>query len=304
MQTIVIANPKSGSSSAGEQVRERADALGWTWHSTTSEADAGTLAAQASPEQRVIAAGGDGTVHCVLQGLLSRPDPAVLGVLPLGTGNDLARTLGFSLDPAQAIEELTEAHVRSIDVAQVVVDEAARFWINSAAAGLSVEVNRALEPEKKARWGPLAYVLGALDVIGDPPAYDVAVHIDGKLVDHLRATSLVATNGETVGGGLRVSPTADPEDGLLDLLVVEHGPRVALAALGAQLKNGQVLSSPLAHHYLGAHIELRCDPPMPFNLDGEVIGERSSISFHVLPRVIRASIGPGYRFLRANSSIT
>lgn len=280
---------------------EHARARGWSWHWTTCAADASDIAQRASPEDRVIAGGGDGTVHAVVQGLMRAPAPAVLGALPLGTGNDLVRTLGFSLDPERALAEIDDTSMRAFDVARVSIADEVRYVINSSAGGLSVEVDRIVEPDSKARWGPFAYVLGALDLIGDPPHYDVAIRIDDQLVDHLRCCCFVATNGPTVGGGLQVAPTADPEDGLFDLLVVESGPRVALAALGAQLKNGQVLSSPLARHYVGRTLEISGDPT-PINLDGEVIGDLSSIRYEVLPRVLRVSTGPGYRLASAEPS--
>jgi diacylglycerol kinase (ATP) len=298
MRTLVIANPNASQSSAGEKLAQMASDAGWTWHWTDSAVEASSLARDAVARgfERVVAAGGDGTVHHVIQGLMAARERAVFGVLPLGTGNDVARTLGFSIDPEVAIAELYEARggTRNVDVSSARVGAHRRFLAHSSAGGVSGDVDRIVSSEEKERWGPLAYIRGALD-LKDIKEYDLQVRVDGQLVDQVRCVGVVAANGRTVGGGLRVAPAADPEDGLLDLLVVEAASRPALAALGAQLKTGGVLSNSLAHYHLGARIALTMDPAMPINVDGELLGDVRHAHFVVIPGAITACIGPAYR---------
>jgi diacylglycerol kinase (ATP) len=170
--------------------------------------------------------------------------------------------------------------------------------VNGSAAGFSAEVDRALDPDDKARWGAWAYMRGALDVIGDLPCYRLTARVDGELHEPIECVGLTVTNGRTCGGGLQVAPTADLEDGLLDLLIVERASKLALAGLAAQLRTGRVLENRHARHGLGADIELRSDPPMPFNVDGELLGDVDRARFVVLPRELPVAVGPDYELER------
>jgi diacylglycerol kinase (ATP) len=297
-KALVIANPSAGSAKGAEQAYALAQQFGWTWHWTESGGEATRLAASACAQgyERVIAAGGDGTVHLVVQGLMSTEQRPVLGILPLGTGNDLARTLGFSLRSEEALLEISESReVRRIDVARATIDGKVSYVINSSAGGLSGEVDRVVSEEDKERWGPFAYVRGALDVLGDPPMHEVTIAIDGAEVARLRSICVVVANGKTVGGGLRVTPAADPEDGRFDILAVDSAPVVALATLAPLLKTGGIASHPLAHHYSGSSIDLRFEPAMALNVDGELIGDVHSARYEVLAGAIPVVVGPGYR---------
>ncbi len=299
MKTLVIANRNARSGGAVEHIeRVATDELGWDWRWTEDRGEATRLARDAADHgyERVIAAGGDGTVHLVAQGLLTRENRPALGVLPIGTGNDLARTLGFSIDVDAALLELVHSErVRSIDIGVAQIGEQQRYLVNSSAAGLSGEVDRVVEADEKARWGPFAYVLGAWDVLGDlPGGYDVTVRVEDRVIEHLSCVGLTVTNGRTCGGGLRVAPDADLEDGMLDLLLVENASWVALAGVGAQLRTGGVLGNALAHAHRSASFVIESDPPMPFNVDGELLGDVRCARFATLPRVLSVFVGPGY----------
>ncbi|HEY8427023.1 MAG TPA: diacylglycerol kinase family protein [Sandaracinaceae bacterium] len=295
--TVVIANPRAGSAVQGERLAELAADLGWTWRWTQSGAEATRVAREACEHgvARIVAAGGDGTVHCVVQGILATRERPVLAVLPIGTGNDLVRTLGFPPDPEQVLAELAEgAEVRAIDVARARIGRFERYLVNGSAAGFSGEVDRAVDEDEKARWGPLAYVRAAFDVIGDLPCYRIRVAVDGAELAPLECVGLTVTNGRTCGGGMQVAPGADLEDGKLDLLVVRRASKLALAGVAAQLRTGRVLENRNVRSAAGARIELRSDPPMPINVDGELIGDVHTARWEVLPRELPVAVGPAY----------
>ncbi len=300
--TVVIANPHAGSGDEAESLARIAkNRHRWRWEWTRTAHDATRLARQAAAEgaDRIVAAGGDGTVHLVVQGILATSARPTLAVLPIGTGNDLVRTLGFGTDPEEVLDQLARGtDVRAMDLARAHIGHHRRVMVNGSAAGFSAAVDRALDPEAKARWGAWAYMRGALEVIGDLPSYRLALEVDGDTVPAVECVGLTLTNGRSCGGGLQVAPTADLEDGLLDLLVVERASKLALAGVAAQLRAGSVLESRYAHHGLGASVELSSDPPMPFNIDGELLGDVDEASFEVLPRELPVAVGPDYELER------
>ena len=295
--TIVIANPHAGSAELGERLEAMGRQRGWEWRWTSTEGEAARLARDAATQgvERIVAAGGDGTVHLVVQGIMATERRPILTVLPLGTGNDLVRTLGFGTDPEEAFDAVVRGtEVRPIDLARASVGEQERFLINGSAAGFSGEVDRALDPEAKARWGAWAYMRAALEVVGDLPRYEVGVRIDGRDVDRAACIGLTVMNGQTCGGGMQVTPTAELEDGQLDLMIVEESSPLALAGVAAQLLTGGVLDNRHVRHHRGALIELRSEPLMPFNVDGELLDDVRLARFEVLPRELPVAIGPAY----------
>jgi diacylglycerol kinase (ATP) len=297
MSTWVLANPNAGSADGARPLVARAEARGWRWFWCGSEEEASRLARDATSRgvERVVAAGGDGSVHGVVQELMAATPRPTLGVLPLGTGNDLARSLGVPLDPAEAFAALLEGPVRAIDVARCALDGARRWLINVSSAGFAGEMDEALDEDAKKRWGPLAFLRAALEVLADLPVHDVTVTIDGERVDRLRAVGVMVANGRTAGGGLAVAPTADLEDGLLDVTVVEAGSALELAPVGAALRTGRALSSRRVHHHVGARVELTASPSMTTNVDGELLGAVARASFEVVPGALRVHVGPAYR---------
>jgi diacylglycerol kinase family enzyme len=172
----------------------------------------------------VVVAGGDGALHAVVATLHRRNDleGKVLGLLPLGTGNDFARTLGIPLDPAEAAHALTSATPRPMDL---IVDELGEVVVNQVHIGASAMASRRGATWKD-RLGPfglgiLGYPVGAALAAVRPPFIRVHVEVDGRVVaDVDRHVLMVAVgNGASVGGGTELTPDADPRDGAVDVLV-------------------------------------------------------------------------------------
>jgi YegS/Rv2252/BmrU family lipid kinase len=174
--------------------------------------------------RRIVVAGGDGSLHSVVTALHRRHELAtrILGVIPLGTGNDFARTLGIPLDPAAAAEVLLTGSERPMDL---IVDELGGVVVNNVHAGASAQASRRGARWKK-RLGPygfgiLGYPIGAALAAVRPPFVRLRIEADDEVVaDMDRHVLMVAVgNGASVGGGTEVTPDADPEDGRLDLMV-------------------------------------------------------------------------------------
>jgi len=180
--------------------------------------------------RRVVVAGGDGSLHAVVAALHRRhelgPD-RVLGLLPLGTGNDFARTVGIPLDPVEAAQSLIDGVVRRMDL---LVDEVGQIVVNQVHLGAGAEAGRKGAPWKErlgaigvgpVNLGRLGYPIGAVLSAIDPPSLRLRVEVDGEVindVDH-RVLMVALGNGATVGGGLELTPDADPGDGRIDVMI-------------------------------------------------------------------------------------
>ena len=168
--------------------------------------------------RRLIVAGGDGTLHRTVEALHRRGElrDTELGLIPLGTGNDFARSAGVPLDPEQAAESILNGRVQLIDL---VVDDAGHIAVNNVHLGVGAEASR-----HGARWkerlGRIGYAVGLLQA-SIRPALALQVEIDGEQVADTdrRVLEVSIGNGATVGGGLPLNPGADPDDGRLDVIV-------------------------------------------------------------------------------------
>jgi YegS/Rv2252/BmrU family lipid kinase len=169
--------------------------------------------------RRVVVAGGDGSLHAVIAALHRRNElaDAVVGLLPLGTGNDFARGSDIPLEPAAAAELIVTGEVRPVDL---IVDCVGEVVVNNVHVGVGAQASHKARTWKKAL-GRVGYVVGALQASIRPPFYRFRVEVDGEVVaDMDRHVAQVAIgNGTTVGGGTDLTPHADTGDGLLDVMV-------------------------------------------------------------------------------------
>ncbi|HUF77934.1 MAG TPA: diacylglycerol kinase family protein [Thermoanaerobaculia bacterium] len=294
MKTCVILNPRAGSAQTIlESLRRALDRLDeLEIRETDAAGGARALAARAVEEgfDRLVAAGGDGTLNEVLNGLAPDFDRAELGLVPAGTGNDLARTLGIPLDPERAVEVVASGAVRKLDVARLHAGGEDRWFLNVSAGGFSGEVDEGLKAEFKESWGPLSYLRTAFEAATELETYDARLTFEPGTSDEeslrLDAVNVVVANGRYVGGGLHVAPTAAPDDGLLDVVVIHAAPIARLSLLAPRVAIGAHLGHELVEHRRARSLEVRSDPPMPFNADGEPIGS-TPVRYQVLPKAVR-----------------
>jgi len=250
----------------------------------------------------VVAAGGDGTVHLVANGLMRAGTNAAtrpaLGILPLGTGNDLARTLGIplGLTPVEAYDALRRAERRTIDVIRVShdgdADEATQYAINVCAGGFSGAVDEAMTSELKAAWGPLAYLVGAARALPELDAFDAHVAFDDWPEERLAVYNVVVANARTAGGGKPVAPRANPEDGRLDVVVVKASANLPL--LAARVLAGDYLDDEGIEFRQVQRVRVQATPGMWFNVDGELRTDEP-VTFEVVPGALHVCVGPTYQ---------
>ena len=298
MQTCIIFNPKAGTAAQMESLREQIDARPHFELFETMDPAQVRRAVIAAVERRasiIVAAGGDGTVSAVVNAMVARRTPATLGIIPLGTGNDLARTLALPLDDAPAaLALLDDGERRSVDLIRVRVGKRVVFGTNCAAGGFTGQMNEAMTDQIKQTWGPLAYLRGAVKVLPDLTRYHTTIRIDGRAPQRIGAMNVIVANGRTAGGGTVVAPHANPEDGLLDVVIVRSGSMLELTGVAARLIAGDYTTSDLVAHERARRVEVWSKPGMWFNVDGELLSKQRTV-FSALPRAVRVVVGPEYR---------
>jgi diacylglycerol kinase (ATP) len=235
---------------------------------------------------RVIVAGGDGTLNAVLQGLVGMDLP--LGILPVGTANNLARTLGIPTSLQVAAELAAHGARRTIDLGWV----NGRYFFTTASIGLSVQITEALTPETKQRWGSLAYGVAALRALaGTRPFHaDIAWAAGSR---HSRTIQIVVGNGRYYGSALPIAEDASIQDASLDLYSLEVRHWWELLALAPALARGRQGEKRSVEAMRAEEFEIRTRAPMDINIDGEICG-RTPAQFRVIPRGLEvfAPAGP------------
>jgi diacylglycerol kinase (ATP) len=221
---LAIANADAGTSS-DEVVKEVVAALREDFDvelvTTSGPDDLAAALADRADVDAVLVLGGDGSLHAVVAALhhAGRLADVTIGLVPLGTGNDFAATLGLPDEPLRAAEVLTTGHTKAIDL---ILDDKDGVVINAAHIGIGAEAAAAARPWKKAL-GPIGYLIGAI-VTGlrglTSDGARLTITVDGKTLPRKEPVIQVAVgNGRFVGGGAPLLPQADPSDGRLDVSV-------------------------------------------------------------------------------------
>jgi diacylglycerol kinase (ATP) len=293
----VICNPTSGGGAYDpDEIRNELDGLEVDWVQTEGPEDA-IGAAEEWREGLLLVAGGDGTVNDVVNGLgrAGFPEGVTLGILPAGTGNDLAATLAVPDDPELAEDVIGQKRERRLDVARVRSEGVGeRFFINVATGGLGAEISNANDEELKKRWGKLSYLRASLEVARNFDVRELSLYLDGE--EHrVKAVNIAVGNCRYTGGGWPATPKANPEDGLLDVVVIETlGAGELFNLAPAVLAESSYLDKEGVLFVRAKEIRVETQPPgLEFTADGEVIGNEPA-QFSVLPQTLKVIVGPEY----------
>ncbi|RYC31905.1 lipid kinase [Lichenibacterium minor] len=232
----------------------------------------------------VVVGGGDGTINAAAPGIIGTGLP--LGVLPLGTANDLARTLGLPMDLEGAVAAIAAGHLRRIDLGEV----NGHPYFNVASLGFGVDLTHALTSDAKKRWGPLGYAVAGLRVLRRLRPFHVDIEIGG--VRHpSRTVHLAVGNGRHYGGGMTVSHDAAIDDGRLDVYSLEVASVWKLLMLLPALRSGHTQDWTEIHTLDGAEIRVTAHRERSVNADGEIV-TRTPAVFRVLHDAV-AVFAPG-----------
>lgn len=268
--TLLLASAHAGTADdeAVEVARAALSEAGGCEVITTGTPDELDAALDGAGRRRLVIAGGDGSLHLVISHLHRRGElgRADLALIPLGTGNDLARSLGIPLDdPAAAAELALSGTPQPLDL---VLDDAGGVTVNAVHLGIGAEAAQR-SARLKGVLGPLAYPLGAVAAGFRSTGTQLRVEVDGEVLVDDRVLMVGIANGPGIGGGTALHPHAVPDDGLLDVMVSTATGPFARVRFGAALKGGTHLEDPDVVSACGREVVVR-GGPVELNSDGEL----------------------------------
>lgn len=286
----IVLNPAAGRGRAGRLlpalkrlIREVADRASptqradWEILQTSSGGQATEIAAQCAQSgfDVVAAAGGDGTLSEVLNGIVGAS--SVLALLPMGTGNDFARTVGLDGSLRSAVETLFSGVRKPIDIGLV----HGRYFLNVAGCGFDAAV--AETANRGPRWlsGAPAYIAAVVRTLPRFRAADACLTIDGRRCSGRIMLCSVA-NARTYGGGMRIAPDARIDDGLFDLCILAEASIHEFLLAFPRVFSGRHATHPRITMARAARINIETQPPVPLLIDGDVRGTTPA-EFTIIP---------------------
>jgi diacylglycerol kinase (ATP) len=271
---------------------------------TTAPREAARLGLEAARGRYdlVIAAGGDGTVHEVANGLLRAlaqgVDGPVLGVLPVGTGNDFAKLIGPLDDLAASMDILVGGSLRRYDAAVAEWPGSDHWFVNAAGTGIDVEVVRQIL-RKRGRPSPVItkYLKAVLRALVRYRAVPLRIRMDDHVIE--RETMIIAVaNGRCVGGGFWICPAAEPADGRFDICIVRKVSYLGALRAIPLIMRGKHEKHPKVEMYHATKVEIEAlgSAPLFFQLDGELHEppDARRLILRVVPKALPVMVGAGY----------
>ena len=248
---------------------------------------------------RIIVVGGDGTLNETVNGIFSQkripPEKIILGMIPVGTGNDWGRMFHIPRDYGKTISLLKEGKTIRQDAGIVRYLESgaqkSRYFINIAGLGFDAKVVQKANLQKdQGRRGALLYFLNIFNILMSYKSTRVSIQVDGNTVleDHVLSISLGI--GRYAGGGMLLTPNAKPDDGLMDLTVIKEMGKLRVIASLKKLNDGTILKHPRIEGFSGKMIRVDSDPPINAEADGESLGY-TPVEFEILPGSLQVIIG-------------
>jgi YegS/Rv2252/BmrU family lipid kinase len=229
----------------------------------------------AGASETVVALSGDGMIGAIADALRTIPG-AVLGVLPGGRGNDLARVLGISADPLAACATIAHGIPRAMDLGEVTSsppEAIGHAFVGIASAGFDSDANR-IANEAPARLGGLVYAYGAVRALLSWRPAHFEIELDPPGERHaFTGYSVVAANSRAYGGGMLIAPDALLDDGLMDVVVSARVSKLRFLASLPRVFKGTHVQRPTVHVFRAAEVDISADRPFTMYADGDPIGE-------------------------------
>lgn len=296
---FVVVNPASGGGAArrcwprlARELERRG--LHFRASETIAPGHAAALARDAveSGARRLLAVGGDGTLHELVNGLRAQdrvaPEEITVAAAPLGSGNDWSRTHGMPRDPARLAAAMAAGRVRRVDLGLATCagpGGATRTvaFHNAAGAGLDAAVVRATSPRGPR---PVAYAVALLRALTRFRAPHFGIDTDRGCQD-ARCLTAIAAIGPDCGGGMRLAPGAQVDDGAFDLVTVADLPLLRALAIAPGLWSGRAAADPAFRRVRCAQAHIAASPDCDVEADGQLVG-RTPLAVRILPGALRA----------------
>ncbi|RUM97690.1 lipid kinase [Pseudaminobacter arsenicus] len=281
-RALLVVNPKArrgtGSIRAAVEILRASGIDATETAISRDETMADLIRREAESYDLVIVGGGDGTLNAAAPGLVDTGLP--LGVLPLGTANDFARTLGIAPDPSQAARIIAAGFQAPIDLGEV----NGHLFFNVASIGFSAELAADLTEHAKKRWGKLGYGIAAARILARSQLFSAYLDHDGT-TEKIRTLQVSVGNGRHYGGGMTVEETATADDGKLDFYSLEVDHWWRLLALLPSLRKGTHGRWDDVRAFQTTEVTIRTSRPRPVNTDGE-LSTWTPAHFRIRPKAI------------------
>jgi diacylglycerol kinase (ATP) len=270
----IIYNPTSGRELFKKHLAEvliKLEQAGYetSVHATICEGDA-TEAARIAVERKydiVVAAGGDGTLNEVVNGLAEQDYRPKLGIVPMGTTNDFARALHIPRDIGQAIDVITKGESIPVDIGRM----NDRYFINIAGGGRITELTYEVPSKLKTMMGQLAYYLKGIEMLPSIKPTDVSIEYDGKLFEGEAMLFLIGLTN-SVGGFEKLAPDASINDGLFSLLILKKTNLAEFIRIATLAVRGEHIKDPNVIYTQANRIKIQAKEKVQLNVDGELGG--------------------------------
>lgn len=295
---LLIFNPNSDRGRSGQKasdLRAMVERLGGAdWRGTEYPDHAAEIAAQAAGYETVVALGGDGTVHEVVNGLMQIPAEKRprLGIVPIGSGNDFAFAAGVMLkNPQEAMRRALTGTARAVDVAEIMDNHIRReYFVNTCGIGFDGAIN-IRSREIPFLQGFLMYLTAVLQsILLNFEAPHLKVQYDGGEIDQ-KIMMLTVGNGPREGGGFITTPTSKVDDGLLDFIYVHQLTRLRLLQLLPKVMKGTHIHEPDVTLKQTTRLVIESDRALPIHIDGELFAPYEAnvrrVEINLYPRALQ-----------------
>ena len=297
IKTVFLVNPAAENGAAGRrwpELAHEAASLGLQGDTRFSERPGHLteLAREAAADaDLLVAVGGDGTVNEVVNGIAGLD--VELALIPRGTGGDFVRTFGIPRKLDRAVEVALRGRTRAIDLGRGryrswAGEDEESYFANIASAGMSGAIAKRTNETSKALGGKVSYAWATVAVFSRWRSDEVRVRVDGT-EQAGRMHDVIVANGRYLGGGMKMVPEAEPDDGLLDVLLIGDLTKRDLLLTMPKTYRGKHLPHPKATLLRGTTVEIDAPEPLPVELDGEQPGT-TPVRFEIVRRALRLRV--------------
>ena len=298
---VFLVNPASANGATGRrwaELERRAAVLGLEGETMVSERPGHlselALEAVARGATSLVVVGGDGTVHEVVDGVVGAGlgDRVELGMIPLGTGRDFARSLRIPRRFEDAVEVARAGRLRTVDVGRATyagpAGEARAHFANFAGAGISGGIAARANRTTKALGGKVSFFWATLAVFSRWQPSEMTITIDG-IERQARLLEALAMNGDYTAGGMWVAPEASLEDGSFDVVLIGEFSKAEFATTFPKIYRGRHVTHPKVEIVRARELRVDAPEPLPIVLDGEQPGT-TPVRFELLPAALRVRV--------------
>jgi diacylglycerol kinase (ATP) len=293
-KAVFLVNPASANGKTGKrwpEIARAAHAAGLRGEAVFSEraGELGELAREAVDDgaRLLVVVGGDGTVHEVVNGIAGR-EGVELALIPRGTGWDFARTHAIPKRLADAIRIARDGTAQPFDLGRATYESGTAWFANIASVGMSGAVAAKANSTTKALGAKTSYLLALGVVFARWTNVHLRVRVDEEERDALMEDVIVAV-GRYLAGGMMITPEAEPDDGLFDVLLIGDITKTELVRVMPKIYRGTHLPHPKGEVLRGRSVTIEADEPLPLQLDGEQPGT-TPVRFELVPAAIRLRV--------------